>query len=213
MGRNRRRVGRHPITPLVRLRGRVLKRNVWSMRIVIFISLCVLALVASVVAAESEKSFQTIVVTDEQPAQRSIFLVDYNADFAWVAQHFGDHRDFGGNTKPGVFVHSHAHNRWLQILRVSTAGAKFGKSPDNAMIQAPWDFTSLAAKKFVPLPLPDAGKWTPLHLPDKVVYDAARNVFILYFDSSQNSDSMTSTLIISKSDLNEAFDAYYGRRR
>lgn len=183
------------------------------MRIATFISLFVLALVASVAVAEGEKTFHTIVVTDEQPAQRSNFLVDYNADFAWVAQHFGDHRDFGGNTKPGVFVHSHAHNGWLHILRVNTAGAKFGKSPDNAMIQAPWDFTSLAAKKFVPLPLPDAGKWTPLHLPDKVVYDAARDVFVLYFDSSENIDSMTTTLIISRSDLKQAFDAYYGTRR
>ena len=25
-----------------------------------------------------------------KPVQRSTFLVDYNGDFAWVAQHFGD---------------------------------------------------------------------------------------------------------------------------
>jgi hypothetical protein len=92
-------------------------------------------------------------------------------------------------------------------------GAKFGKSPDNAMIQAGWDFTSLVSKKFVPLPLPDAGRWSPLHLPDKVVYEAARDVFVLYFDSFQKIDSMRSTLIISRKDLTEAFDRYYGARR
>jgi hypothetical protein len=47
-------------------------------------------------------------------------LVDYDCGFAWVVQDFRDSRDFGGNTSPGVFVRSKAHNRRLKILLVST---------------------------------------------------------------------------------------------
>jgi hypothetical protein len=42
-------------------------------------------------------------------------VVDYDCDFAWVAQDFGDSRDFRGNRLAGVFVHSKAHGYWLQF--------------------------------------------------------------------------------------------------
>ena len=184
------------------------------MKLFLVVSLVFLTL-ANRGSAQSQSTFQSIVVTDERPARRSTSLVDYDCGFAWVAQDFGDSRDFGGNTSPGVFVHSKAHNRWLKILRVSTAGAKFGKSPPNAMIQAGWDFTSLASKQFVPLPLPDGGLpisgGQVIHLPDKVVFDERRNAFIMYFDSSANNDSMTTILIIPKTDLTQAFDLYRKR--
>ena len=48
-----------------------------------------------------------------------------------------------------------------------------------------------------------------IHLPDKVVYDASRNAYVLYFDSYARIDSMTTTLIISKEDLDAAFDDYH----
>ena len=66
-----------------------------------------------------KKTFGSIVMTNEHPAHRSIRLISYNCDFAWIAQ------DFGGNTPAGVFVHSKALDGWLQILTVSTSGAKF----------------------------------------------------------------------------------------
>ena len=171
------------------------------------------ALTNGMARAQGERTYTTIVVTAERPAFASMILVDYSADFAWVGQSFGDSDDPGRNTKPGVFVHSHARNAWLQILAVSTAGAKFGKSPQgNTGIQEGWDFTSLAAKKFVTLPLPDAGRWTGLHLPKKVVYDSARKVFVMYFDLDDNDKSMMTTLVISKQDLLQAFNDEYGRR-
>lgn len=114
--------------------------GVRSMRISIVLFLVFVALTGDPTGSQDERTFNTIVVKDEQPAHRSTQLVDYDANFAWIAQNFGDSRDFGGNTVPGVFVHSHRHNGWLQIMRVSTAGAKFGKSPANAAIQAPLGF-------------------------------------------------------------------------
>ena len=153
---------------------------------------------------QSEKTFHSIVVERNLPDRRTR-LVDYNSEFAWVTQDFGDSRDFGGSQVPGVFAHSHSHNRWLKILRVSTAGSKFGKCLD-LRLQAPWDFTSLSSREFVPLPLTGG---SAIHLPDKIVYDSLRQVFVMYFDSFAGKDSIT-TLIIPKKDLTEAFD-YYGK--
>ena len=159
--------------------------------------------------AQSERTFHSIVVEPNGPPnRRGTRLVDYNSEFAWVSQDFGDSRDFGGGSIPGVFVHSHAHNQWLKILQASTAGARFGKSPPNAMLQAPWDFTNLGSREFVPLPLMGG---SAIHLPDEIVYDSARQVFVLYFDSFGRDPSMITTLIIPKKDLLEAFD-YYGKR-
>lgn len=181
------------------------------MKSLVLLSLILLGLVGSG-SPQSRETFHSIVVSDERPSLRNNRLVDYDCDFAWVAQDFGDSRDFGGNTRPGVFVQSKAHRAWLKIRAVSTTGAKFGKSRPDWMIQAPWDFTSLTSKQFVPIPLPDGGLpisgGQVIHLPDKVVYDKGSNAFVMYFDSQSNINSATTTLIIPKRDLNEAFDHY-----
>jgi hypothetical protein len=169
----------------------------------------ILFALASVAFPQSEKAFNSIVVRDETPGSRNILVVDYDCEFAWVGRHFGDGRDFGGGTNPGIFVHSKTHDHWLQILRVSTSGAKFGKAPQNARLQVGWDFTGLVSKQFVPLPLP-AGS---LHLPDKVVYDETHGTFVLYFDSWANKETVTTTLLIPKKDLLEAFEYYYSKHK
>lgn len=154
---------------------------------------------------QSEKTFHSIVVErNVPPNMRGTRLVDYNSEFAWVSQDFGDSRDFGGGQVPGVFVHSHSHNQWLKILRVSTAGSKFGKCLD-PRLQVTWDFTNLSSREFVPLPLTGG---SAIHLPDKIVYDSVRQVFVMYFDSSAQEYSVITTLIIPKKDLTEAFDYY-----
>jgi hypothetical protein len=177
------------------------------MRTAFVLFVILVALIEGAAAPQYERAFNSLVVKDEHPARRSTRLVDYDSNFAWVTQDFGDSRDVGGNTVPGMFVHSHRHNRWLQIMRVSTVGAKFGKSPDNARIQAPWDFTFLASRSFVTLPISGG---SALHEPDKVIYDASRNAYVLFFDSYAKIDSMTTALIIYKKDLDTAFDYFYG---
>jgi len=161
------------------------------------------------VSAQNERTFHSIVVERKgPPSMRGTRLVDYNSEFAWMSQDFGDTRDFGGGSVPGVFVHSHFHNRWLKILRVSTAGSKFGKCSD-VRLQAPWDFTGLGSREFVPLPLPDGGVGGEvIHLPHKIVYDGARQVFVMYFDTLAGDPSRITTLIIPKKDLIEAFDYF-----
>jgi hypothetical protein len=171
----------------------------------IFVTALLVFGLPGVASSQIQNTFHSIVVKNERPAHRNTRVIDYDCGFVWVAQDFGDSRDFGGNTPAGVFVHSKTHDRWLQILSVSAAGAKFGKSPPDAMIQAPWDFSATKFKEFVPLPLPTPGA---IHLPDKVVYDEPRGAFLVYFDSRSNIESMTTILVISKKDLTEAFDYY-----
>lgn len=76
--------------------------------------------------AQVEKRFGSIVVRNGEfgVAPRNGFLIDFDATFAWMG---GESGDFGTNNgTPGVFVYSKPRSRWLQIAKVSTAGAKFG---------------------------------------------------------------------------------------
>lgn len=153
--------------------------------------------------AENGKRFHSILVGQfaQLPGRNSI-LIDFDSTFAWMGRNYGDTRDQGGSTEPGVFVYSKKHNVWIKILEVSTDGAKFGKQEDIS-IPAPWDFTNLASQKTMPLPILTAGA---IHLPDKVVYDEKRDAFVLHFDSRSKIESQTTTLLIPKKDLMEAFD-------
>ena len=164
-----------------------------------------LLVLVSLAFLQEEPNFQSIVVANELPDRRNVRLVSYDKDFAWMARDFGDSRDFGGNTKPGVFVHSRAFDRWLRILQVTTEGAKFGKSV-NPRLAAPWDFTRLSEEKFVPLPIPTGGA---IHLPDRVVYNADRDAYLMYFNS-ESQITMT-MLVISRKDLIQAFEHYRGK--
>jgi hypothetical protein len=178
------------------------------MKTLIATTLILIALVGLAFPQSEKSSFNSIVVRDDSPGFRNVIVVDYDCEFSWAGRHFGDGRDFGGGTRPGIFVHSKKHDHWLQIVRVSTTGAKFGKAPDDALLQVGWDFTRLASQPFVPLPLP-AGS---LHLPDKVAYDDAHGTYVLYFDSKAGRESMATTLLIPKRDLLEAFE-YYSKHR
>lgn len=151
-----------------------------------------------------KETFHSIVAQfPEGPRHRNMFLIDFDDQFAWMGRHYGDNRDFGGNTVPGLFVYSKSHDTWIQILEVSTAGAKFGKL-FTPKISAPWDFTDLASKPFVQVPISTSF----LHFPDKVVYDSAHDVYTVFFDSRQKVDSAVTTLLISKKDLLEAFSHF-----
>lgn len=174
------------------------------MKSLLLIPFCLLALAAAC-QAQIGGRFNSIVVRPEGLPHRNNILIDFDQNFAWMGQHYGNHKDAGGNTVPAVLVYSKSHGRWLQIVEVSTAQGTFGKSPPDALIQAPWDFTSLASKDSVPLPIPTGGA---IHLPDKVTFDESQNAFVLHFDSRAGIESMTTKLLIPKKDLTDAFDHY-----
>ncbi len=156
------------------------------------------------------KRFNSVVVQFEPPP-RNGFLIDFDCAFAWMG---GETRTAGAGFAPGVFVYSKPHARWLHVLQVSTAGAQFGKSPPQALIQAPWDFTGLASNRFISLPINSGGA---MHYPGKVTLDESRDAFVLLLDSNWQMDDRTiesarTALLLPRKDLLEAFDYYSGSK-
>lgn len=77
-------------------------------------------------------------------------------------------RNYGNNEyEPGFFAHDKVRGRWIQITRISTEHARFGRSPDfnDIPLQVSWDFRYLADKKYVALPLRTSGS---IVFPDRV---------------------------------------------
>jgi hypothetical protein len=154
--------------------------------------------------AQDDERFHSIIVRngDFGTAPRDGFLIGFDCTFACMG---GKSRDFGTNDNTlGLFVYSKPRNRWLQIAKVSTEGAEFGKTSPKTLVQQPWDFTGLASKDFVSLPIPS---FVP-HYPDEIALDETNDVFVLHFDSSNTAESERTTLLIRKKDLTDAFDYY-----
>src|SRR5215204_607541 len=97
----------------------------------------------------------------EGPGHRNVRILYYDEAFLFVARDYGDSRDFGGNSEPGLFVHSKEKSRWIQILEISTEGGSFGtsNSDDSAAraklmtAQAGWNFTGYAVMAYMPHPM------------------------------------------------------------
>src|SRR4051812_36116587 len=86
------------------------------------------ALVLAIAFLPAVASAQALVTKDASPGSRNVRVIFYDGDFLFMARDYGNHRDIGGNTEPGLFVHSKARDCWLQILEVPTKDGKFGKS-------------------------------------------------------------------------------------
>src|SRR4051812_25720645 len=51
---------------------------------------------------------------------RNLLVLYYDSEYLFAGQGYGDSRDFGGNTKPALFVHSKATGTWIRIVAIST---------------------------------------------------------------------------------------------
>ena len=154
---------------------------------------------------------QTVATKSDIPGTRNTSVVHYDDRFLFLARNYGDSRDFGGNTEPGFFVHSKAHDRWLRILQVSTKDAKLGKSqsddPDEnrrlMMSAVGWDFTAFADRGWIELPLKAS---SALAFPDKVEFDEQGDRYKLSFFTSWKIESAVTVLYVSRKDLTEQFE-------
>lgn len=154
---------------------------------------------------------QSVVTKTDSPGTRNTSVVYYDGSFLFLARDYGDHRDFGGNTEPGFFVHSKAHDRWLQILQVSTKDAKFGKlhsdDPEEnkrlMMISVGWDFSTYTNRSRVDLPLKTSGS---IAFPEKIEFDSTGDRYKMSFLTSSKIESAVTILYISRKDLSEQFD-------
>src|SRR5215467_738022 len=142
-------------------------------------ALVLLAILFQTEAAERP----TIIANPSIAPIRNFLFIYYDDSFLFGFRHYGDHRDFGGNTEPGLFVHSKQHNRWIQILQISTLGGRFGKSnSDDPEVQkrmefasVGWDYTRYAKLPYMEQP-PKSGS---LNFPDQIKYDSSKGRYEL----------------------------------
>jgi hypothetical protein len=154
---------------------------------------------------------QTVVTKFSGAPTRNTYVIYYDDSYLFLARHYGDHRDFGGNTEPGLFVHSKARNVWLEIVKVSTKDGVFGKgwSDDKEeqkkllMISVGWDFTSLAKQEYADMPLRTSGS---LCFPDKIELHEDGKKYRLGFMTGTGVKSAATYLYITRADLEKEFE-------
>jgi len=154
----------------------------------------------------------TIEARPADPPNRNFYVIYYDDAFLFGARHYGDSRDFGGNTEPGLLVHSKEKSLWIQVTAISTAGGRFGKSMSDdpearkKLIYAPvgWDFTGYARRPWIEQPLRTSGS---IAFPERVEYDLATGRYALHYLSSWGVPSAETVLYIVRADLVAAFAA------
>jgi len=159
----------------------------------------------------------TILAKASEPPRRNFIVVYYDDSFLFAARHAGDSRDVGGNTAPGLFVHSKEKAAWIQIAAISTAGGRFGKSvsddPDASkkllVASVAWDFTSLAQRPYIEQPLRTSGS---IVFPDDVAYESDRGRYRLRYLSSWGVPGAETVLYIDRAELSAAFAERSPRR-
>lgn len=152
----------------------------------------------------------TIVAKPSDPPRRNVEVIYYDDAFLFAARNYGDSRDFGGNTEPGLFVHSKEKSRWIQIAAISTAGGRFGKSTSRdpeergklSRISVSWDFTGYAQRPYIEQPLRTSGS---IAFPERIEYDAATDRYELRYMSALGVPSAETALYINRADLIAAF--------
>jgi hypothetical protein len=151
------------------------------------------------------KSLRSTSTEFQHPVLRRAFL--------FAARHYGDSRN-GGNTEPGLFVHSKEKDRWIQITAISTTDGRFGKStsedPDAMKklraASVVWDFTQFAQRQYVDQPLRTSGS---IVFPDRIRYESPGGRYELGYLSSWGIPSAETVLYVRRQDLIETFARPY----
>jgi hypothetical protein len=151
----------------------------------------------------------TIIAKSSTPPHRNFFIIYYDNAFLFAGRHYGS-KDLGGNTEPGLFVHSKQQDRWIQISAISTANGTFGKSTSNeaearkklSAASVSWDFTGAKGRPYIDQPLRTSGS---IAFPDRVDYDADADRYVLRYFSSWDVPSAEVVLYVARGDLRAAF--------
>lgn len=167
-----------------------------------------LAVTGLLLQATPAPSRPSVLTKPSEAPRNNVQVLFYDDAFLFESRTFGDRRE-PGSPEPALFVNSRDRNRWLQILAISTADAKLGRSwSEDPQVQRQvrvpfsWDFTSFAARPYIDLPLRTSGA---VAFPDRVVYDADAGRYALHFFSSLGVTSAETVLYIARSDLVDAF--------
>jgi len=137
-------------------------------------------------------------------------FIYYDDSFLFGFRHYGDSRDFGGSSEPGLFVHSKEHNRWIQILQISTLGGRFGKSDSDdpevrkrmEFVSVGWNYTRYAHLPYIDQPMHTSGS---LNFPELIKYDSSTGQYELRYNSDYKIPSVETVLYVDRKDLVDAF--------
>jgi hypothetical protein len=151
-----------------------------------------------------------IVAKASEAPRRNFSILYYDEAFLFAGRNYGSSADVGGNTEPGLFIHSKEKNRWIQITAISTADGKFGKSTSEdpeaskklRMASVGWDFTTFALRPYIDQPLRTSGS---IVFPDRIQYDSRSGRYELRYLSSWGVPSAETILYIRRADVTEVF--------
>jgi hypothetical protein len=168
------------------------------------------ALVMAVLQS-SQAARATILAHASDSPNRNFRVIHDDADFLFAARDYGSSRYPAGQTEPGLFVHSKATDRWIQISAISTAGGRFGKSTsDNpeaarrlSTSQVGWDFTAFARRPYMGQPLSTGSS---IVFPDSIELDRGTGVYELRYMSSWKIATTETVLYINRADLVAVFE-------
>ena len=147
----------------------------------------------------------------EAPGHR-VSILYYN-DSLLIANHLHAGKDIPAEDHIRQFlIHSKRHDRWLQIHRVTTQAAIFGKKEATSVeeqqrlhfIPVDWDDTRFKELEYVPIPIREPSFFA---LPEAVEYEEHANRFVLRFHTSSGVKSVETRLYISEAAIEEAFQA------
>jgi hypothetical protein len=134
-----------------------------------------------------------------------------DTDYMFVAMGYGPK----GKQIPGLFVFSQKMNKWMEIKKLSTQGAKLGRSPNpeeerkkGAFCSVGWDYSRLGKTDYAAIPLMTSGS---LNFPDKIRYEGDTATYLLQFNSSWNIDAVLTQFIVKKDDFDKAFGEEAGK--
>ena len=104
---------------------------------------------------------------------------------------------------PGLYVTNVEKSAWIRILKLSTADAKFGRSPDfpDVPLSVGWDHGPLRNESFIDVPIPG---WGTHLLPTEIEYDAATSRYRILFGSNYGEQSHPTIFVVPKDELKAA---------
>ena len=148
----------------------------------------------------------SIIAKPSEPPRRNFIILYYDDFYLFAGRHYGDSRDRGGNTDPGLFVHSKEFSSWVQILKISTAGARFGRSTaldhtTEKRLSVGWDYTRYEDREYVEQPLNQGF----IAFPDRVKYDPSTKCYELRYHSRWGVKGAETVLYVSRKDIADAF--------
>lgn len=152
----------------------------------------------------------TLLATASAAPQRNSCIIFQDDAFLFAARHYGDSRDVGGNTKPGLFVQAKKTSRWIRVSAISTAGGTFGTSASadpaakRKLLVSPvmWDFTPFAQRPYIEQPLRTSAS---IAFPEHIDYDDRTRRYRLRYLSSWGVPTAETVLYINREHLLAAF--------